>query len=107
MARHVKSGNETDVSAAVDRLMKQDLAPVLRNSSMLNDNNDFRKRNCYTEAVDTVLRSLGMLAEVLLCLLPRSSFLTTGKSNPSEIGGRANLRGRRLLIFGSPPKKDA
>ena len=55
VARYVKSGKETDVSAAVKKMMTEDIEPRA-NTAMLAENNIFRRAHCYNQPTDTVLR---------------------------------------------------
>jgi len=55
VARYVQSGNETDVSAAMQRMMREDILPR-SNGAALVESNVFRKHHCYKQEVDAVLR---------------------------------------------------
>ena len=56
VARHMQSGSETDLSSALEKLLREDIAPVVAASPELNNYNIFRERVCYTEPVDIVLK---------------------------------------------------
>ena len=57
VARYIASGNEKDVSVAVEKLCTSLLAPHVQLNTFLREPNDsFRKRWCYTQEVDGVLR---------------------------------------------------
>ena len=53
--RYVMQGRVADVSLAMRMLMQEDVLPAA-SAAVLADNNDFRRRACYTEPVDLVLR---------------------------------------------------
>ena len=57
VARYVESGDMKDVSAALQRMIREDIEPRVSTVSMpVADSNDFRVKHCYKEPVDIVLR---------------------------------------------------
>ena len=68
VARYIFSGDEKDVSAAMMRMMQDDILPRAK-AEVLADNNVFREKYCYNEATDRVLRrhetSLRLLFDAL------------------------------------------
>ena len=53
--RYVMEGKEKDVSDAMRTMMKADVLPDA-SAAVLADNNDFRRKHCYIEPVDQVLK---------------------------------------------------